>query len=48
MFTGTNVAMATEMTLSLLEERRAVTSAGLSVDVPPMEIQAFFLLWSPH
>ena len=45
LFNGAGVATATEMFLSLLKEKGTVTSPGLTVHIPPMEIQAYSLTW---
>lgn len=45
LFSGVNVAKVTEMSLSLLQEKGQVRSSGLSVYIPPMEIQTYRISW---
>ena len=45
LFTGTTVAKATEMYLSLLREKGPIKTADFKIDIPPMEIQTYSLSW---
>lgn len=45
LFTGTTVAKATEMYLSLLREKGPIKTTDFKIDIPPMEIQTYSLSW---
>jgi alpha-mannosidase II len=46
LFKGTDVATATEMSLSLLHEKGPIRTPDLSVHIPPMEIQTYSVTWA--